>query len=199
MSPSARPALQASFAVSSRLTPRRAARVLTDLWFTVPRKRMPASPDQPPGCTTRTLSSGNGAVRTRSWGTGPLVVFVHGWGGSGAQVHGFVEPLLRRGLRVVTFDAPGHGAAAGGHPAQTNAVEMAQTLRTVATEYGPIDTVVAHSLGAVATVIAIRQGWADPARLALIAPVTEVSSQLDRFADALGVSSAARLHFDTEV
>jgi pimeloyl-ACP methyl ester carboxylesterase len=199
MSRTAGLALRASFVVSSRLTPRRAARRLADLWFTVPRRRIFGAPDQPMGCATRTLSGDNGPIRTRSWGTGPLVVFVHGWGGSGDQVHGFVEPLLRRGRRVVTFDAPGHGHAPTGRPTQSNALEMAQALRAVATEYGPIDTVLAHSLGAVATVIAIRHRWVDPAQLALVAPVTEVRSQLDRFADALAVGAAARQHLDPEV
>jgi alpha-beta hydrolase superfamily lysophospholipase len=45
-----------------------------------------------------------------------------GWGGRGAQLAAFVEPLLARGFSVVTLDAPAHP---------------------------PVRAVVAHSLGAV--------------------------------------------------
>jgi len=40
------------------------------------------------------------------------VLLVHGWGGRGAQLASFVEPLVARGFSVLTFDAPGHGASA---------------------------------------------------------------------------------------
>ena len=192
-------ALRCSFALGSRLAPRRTARRATDLWFKVPRQPMPPPPAEPPGGTTRELTGDHGLVRARSWGTGPAVCFVHGWGGSGDQVHGFVEPLLRRGMRVVTFDAPGHGATPVGDTGHTNAVETARALRTVAAEHGPLHAVLAHSLGAAATIIAIRRQWIAPKQLVLIAPLTEVRSQLDRFVDALAVDQRARLHLDAEV
>src|SRR5512139_1804558 len=44
----------------------------------------------------------------------PLVYLVHGWGSRGARLAAFVEPLRALGLGVVTYDAPGQGASAGG-------------------------------------------------------------------------------------
>ena len=58
---------------------------------------------------------------------------------------------------------------------------------------------VAHSLGAVATVIAIRRNWISPAQLAFVSPVRQVRDQLDRFARALAVGPRARRHLDAEV
>jgi len=192
-------ALRSSFAVTSSVAPRRAARRAADLWFTVPRRALPPSPAAPPGSTSRTLTGDHGPIRVRSWGTGPVVCFMHGWGGNGDQVHGFVEPLIRRGLQVVTFDAPGHGRSTARANSLSNATHFAHALGTVGAQYGPVQTVIAHSLGAVATMIANRNQWIRPERMVLIAPVTEVHSQLDRFADALAVSRRARQHLDTEV
>jgi pimeloyl-ACP methyl ester carboxylesterase len=97
----------------------------------------------------------------------------------------------------VAFDAPGHGPSAEKHT--TNAVEMASSLRVVAAEYGTVHAVVAHSLGAIATTIAIRRQWVEPEQTAFIAPVTEVRSSLAQFADALAVGPLARQHLDAEV
>ncbi|MBC7976874.1 MAG: alpha/beta fold hydrolase, partial [Myxococcales bacterium] len=47
------------------------------------------------------------------WGHGPTVLLVHGWEGRGSQLGAFVEPLVRAGLSVVAFDAPGHGDSPG--------------------------------------------------------------------------------------
>lgn len=192
-------ALRASFTAGSRLTPRRAARRAADLWFTVPARPMPPSPADPPGGNSRVLTGEYGPLTTRFWGTGPVICFVHGWGGRGDQVNALVEPLLDRGFQVVTFDAPGHGASATGGRRHSNAVQTAGALAAVTAEYGPFHAVVAHSLGAVATMIATRQNWIDARQFALIAPVTEVRSQLDSFIKAIGLGPRARRHLEDEV
>lgn len=53
------------------------------------------------------------AVQGWIWGNGPRVLFAHGWNGRGIQLHRFFRPLLRAGLSVITFDAPGHGDSEG--------------------------------------------------------------------------------------
>ncbi|MGS0684923.1 alpha/beta hydrolase [Nakamurella sp. GG22] len=192
-------ALRASFTATSRVTPRRAARRPADLWFTVPARPIPPSPADPPGGHSRILTGENGPLTTWFWGTGPVICFVHGWAGRGHQVNALVEPLLDRGFQVVTFDAPGHGASAIGGREHSNAVQTARALVAVTAEYGPFHAVVAHSLGAVATMIATRRNWIDARQFALIAPVTEVRSQLDSFTKALGLGSRARCHLDDRV
>jgi hypothetical protein len=191
--------LRVAFAVGSRLAPRAAARRAADLWFTVPRRPLPPLPAEPPGAVTRTVEGEHGPVVTRRWGSGPCIYFMHGWAGAGDQVHGFVGPLASLGLSVVTFDSPGHGDTPVGPTGRTHAVEMARTLGDVVAAHGPAHGVVAHSLGAVATAIAIRRGWVRPDRLVLLAPVTRVGPQLERFARAVGVAGPARGHLAAEV
>lgn len=48
-----------------------------------------------------------------SWGHGPLVVLVHGWGGRAAQLAPLALNTSRRGYRCVAIDVTGHGDSAG--------------------------------------------------------------------------------------
>src|SRR5262245_12337611 len=68
------------------------------------------------------------AVTTRG-SNGPAVLLMHGWGGSRAQMTGFVDPLLFAGYRVVAYDQPAHGDSTG---KITNLLEIAPTLDLIA-------------------------------------------------------------------
>jgi pimeloyl-ACP methyl ester carboxylesterase len=130
--------------------------------------------------------------RLEAWrfGTsGPAVALVHGWEGRGAQLGAFIEPLLERGFRVVTYDAPGHGASEGN---RSSLVEMAQALRDAGLALGPFHGAVAHSAGAAATSLAIRNG-ASIERLVYLAPPADLGAYLPRVAAALGIGEKAVL------
>src|SRR5258708_4878020 len=43
------------------------------------------------------------------WGTGPLVIFVHGWGGRAAQMAPLAVHVASLGFRSVAIDVTGHG------------------------------------------------------------------------------------------
>lgn len=44
------------------------------------------------------------------WGSGPLVIFVHGWGGRAAQMAPLATALASEGYRCVALEIPGHGS-----------------------------------------------------------------------------------------
>jgi len=100
---------------------------------------------------------GANVVRAWCWGSGPTIVLMHGWEGRGGQIGTFVEPLVDAGFRVVAFDAPAHGDSTG-HLA--TAVDFAMALRAVSDWVGDVQAVIAHSMGALATTIALHQGLA---------------------------------------
>src|SRR5262245_59412942 len=60
---------------------------------------------------SRPMRIGRRRIETWTWGRGPRVLLVHGWGGRGTQFGAFVAPLVQRGFSVLSFDAPGHGAS----------------------------------------------------------------------------------------
>jgi len=123
-----------------------------------------------------------------AWGEGPRVLLVHGWEGRGSQLGALVDPLVRRGFRVVTFDAPGHGDGPGD---RSSIPEFADAISAVADHVGPLHAVVAHSMGAVGTLLAAaRSPLAD--RHVLVASPTHVSSAFHAFSEALALPPAVR-------
>lgn len=122
------------------------------------------------------------------WGTGPTVLLVHGWSGHGVQMGTIAESLVRAGYRVASYDAPGHGAADG---RLTGLPEMAAAVEQVALTLGPLRAVVAHSLGAAATTIAVARGLPVD-RLVYLSTPENPGTYLHRAARYLGFGDAVR-------
>jgi len=184
----ARPPLawRAALSVGSRLAPTVAARIAETLFFTPPRAR-PSTAGLPAGALGRRIAGPAGEVAAWSWGSGPAVYLLHGWGGRAEQLAALVPPLVERGFQVVAFDAPGHGDSAG---RRSSAPEFARSLAEVVAHFGPAHAVIAHSLGAAATVFAMREGLA-VGRLVFIGPPADPLTWVDRFARSLGLTPAA--------
>ena len=99
---------------------------------------------------------------------------------------------LHRVLKVVAFDGLSHGRSdAGVHgPRSSDAVELGRSLDAVAAKFGPARAVVAHSMGALSALLALRDGWLATERLVLIAPVEGVPDFLARFRATAALRSA---------
>lgn len=195
-------ALRTAMRVLSRVSPERAAALFDRIWFSAPRTkpRLDASACLARGEALAFRVHGR-RVEAWSWGRGPTVLLVHGWGGHAGQMHALVEPLLARGLRVVAFDAPAHGRSdpsrLGGH--RVSMLEIADALRVVAAGVGPLTGLVAHSGGCTATALALRDGWAGPGRIAFVAPFALPSAAIEPFGRAIGASPAVTALFSTKV
>jgi pimeloyl-ACP methyl ester carboxylesterase len=90
-----------------------------------------------------------------SWGEGPAVLLVHGWAERGSQMAHLARPLMKKGFRVVTFDAPAHGNSPG---KRTNMLEIAEVIEDIALHIGDFYAIIGHSLGGAAAGYAISQG-----------------------------------------
>lgn len=88
-------------------------------------------------------------------GCGPRVVLVHGWNSRGAQMLGFVKPLIDAGFSVTMFDLPGHGDS-GGHACSV--VHAGRALRTLTAALGDVHAVIGHSMGSAAALLAFAHG-----------------------------------------
>jgi pimeloyl-ACP methyl ester carboxylesterase len=188
-------AVRAAFWLLERAAPARGARGAARRWFTIPRARgRGGRPGRrgPEGDRFQVPVHG-GSVVGWTWGDGAPVYLVHGWGGAAGQLGAFVEPLVAAGYRVVSFDAPSHGASAPGPggPRTSSILEFAAALRAVATVYGPAHAVVAHSLGCAATAVALREGLV-ASRAVLVAPFVDVVPYTHEFARRLGFGERVR-------
>ena len=191
-------AVRTGFRMTELVAPAIGARLATRRWFTVP--PAPRARPLPDGGESFTVTAQLAVVRGVSFGSGPVVYLMHGWGGLGAQLGSFVEPLRARGFQVVLFDAPAHGASDPGPfgPGRTHALEFGRALEAVASRFGPADTVIAHSMGAVPTLLAQVHGSLTTRRLVFLAPMRDLATHFDAFADQLGVGRRVRTAMTVE-
>jgi pimeloyl-ACP methyl ester carboxylesterase len=117
------------------------------------------------------------------WGKGPAVLLVHGWGSRGSRLASFVAPLTGAGYSVVALDAPGHGASAG---RLSSLPQFIAAIETVARELGPVAAIVAHSMGAAATTLAMSRGLR-AGRVVFLAPSVDPIGYTERFAEIVGL------------
>ena len=129
-----------------------------------------------------------GTLAAWSWGTGPRVLLVHGWGGHAGRLSRFVEPLVAAGFSVVAFDAPAHGASSG---RRSSLPDFVDAILAVARERGPVSAVVAHSMGATACALALGRGLRAE-RAVLIAPPADPERYVGKFARFFGLPDHAR-------
>lgn len=118
-------------------------------------RRLPrtARDDQATGtATVRRWGARNGHTALQ-WGTGPLVILVHGWGGRAAQMAPLALHLAGLGLCVVAPDMTGHGDSPG------RRISFAQLVDDLAVLVKALDqdvyALVGHSAGGM-TMMAAR-------------------------------------------
>jgi pimeloyl-ACP methyl ester carboxylesterase len=127
-----------------------------------------------------------GELAVTTWGEGPAVLLMHGWGGARAQMTGFVEPLLAAGYRVVAYDQPAHGESDG---RMTNLLEIAPTMDLIAEREGPFQAIIAHSFGTLITSYAlVERNFPPPARLVYFGAFNQLLESLPRFQAQAGIS-----------
>lgn len=162
-----------------------ADRLLEALWFTPwavggPRPR-------PEGAHELDVPHDGGVLAGWQLGDGPTVLLVHGWGGRSTDMGRLATRLADSGHRAVAVDLPAHGAS----PGQTvDLFQLADAVRAMARRAGPLAGVVAHSVGSVATLLALADGIEAP-RAAVLAPPATLDGAVARMARRVGLSSDA--------
>jgi pimeloyl-ACP methyl ester carboxylesterase len=165
-----------------------------------PAPTAPRVPDVPDATTERITLQVGVAMRELAvyrWRQGaghPVALLAHGFGGSAAQLVGFVPGLLAAGFNVIAFDQPAHGFSPGRY---AHLVEFSRNISAVARAFDA-RVVIAHSLGATATLLAHARGL-PLERAVLIAPPGNVEHFATAFADHVGLPREQRPAMLTQV
>jgi len=172
-----------AFNLISLVHNRWAAGWLTRLWFTTFKSRPGPGVAEFWGSAQRRIDVAveETSVAVHCWGQGPLVVLMHGWSGSGTQFREFVGPLVEAGYMAVCFDAPEHGSESG---RQTHMLRFSAALLAIQRELGSFDTLIAHSLGAMASLYTRRLGLRFK-RAVLVAPQLDAEVLFDGYRELL--------------
>ena len=132
------------------------------------------------------LRVGKQTLEGYSWGQGPTVLLVHGWEGRAGQMTPLVPALCEAGFRVVTWDALGHGDS----PGRTSSfVAFVDGIWAAMRAVGDVHGIVAHSMGAAASGLALHEGL-EVRKTVFIAPPYSMEFYADEFARLLGLSAS---------
>jgi pimeloyl-ACP methyl ester carboxylesterase len=180
--------LRGLFAVLCRVAPPAAAHLAYAQLATPPRTPLrDARPGLREQAIRHDLPFGQGHIAVLSWGSGPTVLLVHGWGSHATHLGHLVGPLVNAGLRVVAFDAPAHGQSSG---RSTDLVQFAGAIAAVAAHTGPLHAVLAHSFGASMALYAQRDWGLDVKKMVLVASFDHCNWFTEAFAQHAGLTPA---------
>lgn len=181
----ASPLLALAFRIVNAAAPEAAAKLAMRLCFT-PRKMAIREDERLVllQASRFTLFVNGQRVEGYSWGKGPAVLLVHGWGGHAGHMTAFVKPLTQAGLRPIALDMPAHGASEG---KQSSLVHFARAIEEAQDIFGPFHALIGHSIGGAACVNALVKNIT-VRRAILIAPPATFDSIWAGFRQTAGVS-----------
>ncbi|MFL5473914.1 MAG: alpha/beta fold hydrolase [Gemmatimonadales bacterium] len=181
--------LRTAFRTVGSVAPSVAARWAETIFCRPPRNNPRAAEETFLATGTQLRVSSDGQqLAVWTWGEGPVVILVHGWGARAGRFSEMATALLSQGFRVVLFDAPAHGASEG---QQASLPQFARAIRDVASAFDPAYALVGHSLGGAAVSLAMKDGM-KPSRAVLLAPPSDVYLYSQAFAEHLRIPHRAR-------
>lgn len=130
-----------------------------------------------------------------TWGSGPIILMMHGWAGRGTQFHAFIQPLTKAGYQVISLDGPAHGKSEG---KSTNVLEFASAIQALRNIVGPIEGFVGHSFGGLTGMYAVQHGL-DLKYLISIGSPTQAEMLLTEFSARINGSERVRRFIEKRV
>lgn len=115
-----------------------------------------------------TINVAGKAIQAYAWGSGPAVIFIHGWSGRGTQCKDFIGPITEAGFTLVGVDVEGHGASPGG---TSDVTRFSGALEALCEHYrGNIAAAIGHSLGGAAILLSVKEGLQLPKAVVISTP-----------------------------
>lgn len=158
------------------LAPAHAKRTASKLLLTPQRNQRDDT--APAGLVKQAVHTSEGPLMSYRLGQGPVWLLMHGWSGSAGQFYPLMSHIAAQGFTAIAYDHPAHGHSAGhtGHlPRFVRAFD--ELVEKMTAECGPLQGVIAHSMGGAVT-LSSRRHELDALPLLLISPVLDYVPQL---------------------
>ncbi|WP_337076607.1 alpha/beta hydrolase [Aeromonas dhakensis] len=168
------------------LAPAHAKRTASKLLLTPQRNQRDDS--APAGLAKQAVHTSEGTLMSYRLGQGPVWLLMHGWSGSASQFYPLMSHIAAQGFTAIAYDHPAHGHSAGhtGHlPRFVRAFD--ELVEKMTAECGPLQGVIAHSMGGAVT-LSSRRRELDALPLLLISPVLDYVPQLYGMVERSGYS-----------
>lgn len=123
-------------------------------------------------------------IKVFEWGSGPVIMLVHGWGGRALQLDSLVPSFLARGFKVVAFDHKGHGESSSRF---SSYLEIVRSTHLVVDHYAQdLYGIVAHSIGSSSTFKA-SESFERKLKITVVAPMGDFPNWLERLRRKVGI------------
>ena len=133
---------------------------------------------------THFITSINKRIKTYELkGSHKKVLIVHGWSGRGSQLSSIATECNKKGLYVVSFDAPAHG---GSSSYTTNVPEFVETINFLNTTKGPFDYAIGHSFGG-ASIFNYCRKYRGFEKIVVIGTQSKLSTYFKEFIKIMGL------------
>lgn len=119
-------------------------------------------------------------------GTGPSVLFCHGWESNTARWQSYIEQLQHSNINVYSIDAPAHGMTSG---TTISAVLYAEGIHAVVTNVQP-DIIIGHSLGGMAVGYYVHHYSTAIRHIVLLSTPSGLVDMTGRYFDIIGMRRA---------
>jgi pimeloyl-ACP methyl ester carboxylesterase len=184
------------FRILTPLMPGVMARYAYQLWFTPTRFKAPKKEQEiAQKAKTSFIMIDNQKIKLWSWGEGPTVLFIHGWGGRGTQISSFVGVLNQAGFNVMSFDMPAHGQSEG---KKTNVFRIANAVSEIINRIDNLHSIITHSFGGV-----IFGNFYNPKlslkKVVMICPPSTVFTALNQFSQTLQLPKSIQSYIENQL
>ncbi len=125
-------------------------------------------------------------VRVYEYGSSEeKILLIHGWSGRGTQLFSIAEHFLKKGLMCISFDGTAHGESDG---KMSNMTEFIKIICEINRQYGPFKYAVGHSLGGMALLNAVKEGFSIE-KAALVSSGNSIKGITKQFISRLGLKN----------
>ena len=88
-------------------------------------------------------------------GKGSKILFVHGWSSRASKFHKIISEFKSKNFNITAVDMPAHGQSLS---KRSHLPEFCDVVYDLSKNNGPYDTIIGHSMGAVAALNAVKMG-----------------------------------------
>lgn len=128
-----------------------------------------------------------------SFGSGPKVLFIHGWASNGARWKNHVEKVVAKGFTAVVVDAPAQGTSKGLFLSVPDYIHCVKTVFDSSKNwYG----IVSHSIGSLVGVIAASQSKKqfDKLKIVMMCTFSDCDALMTKYARCMGIADHVLTH-----
>lgn len=130
------------------------------------------------------LEFNHNKIKVYEWGSGPVILLVHGWAGRALQLDAFITPLLQKGYKVVAFDQKGHGESSSRFSSYP---EIVRSTGLVASHYADsLYGVIAHSIGS-NSMFKVSENFERELKMVAVAPMEHFIGWLEKMRMRMGI------------